>query len=447
MSKESSTATSRNRDMSLIEIPSKFSLAQTNSEFMQDSYAIACSTNSIPTTFKPERPVDTQETISGGSDNEEIVLFRGRKQTRQSNQISPPASYVQRDAFALQDLPHRSSSQRSKTSNDHQENIVASRRSHPMELQNSFSKRALDVSAKPGVASNNAFADYIENIGQGNLTDLSDESIPLQPPQINTDKSSFNVNENPLPSKPPSATTKFRLGENIWEDFVGIDHPAQFDPPSSVSKEDQVARYPADNPEGGHDNSVVSSLHNNRMTDEEIAKRLAKQEELGLGSAEMLLFDGTDDVVGSDDDLGDPDLAFLRNEAKQYVLHSKGDTDRSSRSLLSALDDWSSGAEGDQYGEFDVLDTERPSLQVFGGTRSRKWSELVDFGMGPEMILAWEKDRLKKGAKKKEREILRAQGLLGGGTGNAMKAKYPEGMVWDSIRDELKAFLLSNQQT
>ena len=180
-----------------------------------------------------------------------------------------------------------------------------------------------------------------------------------------------------------------------------------------------------------------------KLTDEEIAERLAKQEELGLGSAELVLFDGLEDFNERTDVTQEGDeVAFLRGEARRYAQRKSGR--KSVTSTLADLPDLQST--GDQYGDFDIMDRERPSLQNPRKKLGRTQYDMSDTDLETEMLLTWEKDRSKKRVRKQQREAMRAQGLLGKGGNLEMKAKYPEGMAWESIREELRSFLVSEQQ-
>ena len=181
------------------------------------------------------------------------------------------------------------------------------------------------------------------------------------------------------------------------------------------------------------------------MTDEQIAKRLAKQEELGLSSAEIVLFDGSEIVnenIDEDHEADEVDnVEFLWEEAHRYVRRRKK-TDVGH--VLTELQDIGSGTQ--QYGDFDIMDRERPSLQPRKKHRAMSL-QLSDSELESEMLIAWDKDRSKKKARKQQREALRAEGLLGSKGSADLNTKYPQGMVWDDVRAELRLFLMSNRQT
>ena len=185
-----------------------------------------------------------------------------------------------------------------------------------------------------------------------------------------------------------------------------------------------------------------------QMTDEQIAQRLAKQEELGLDSSQVLLFDGHE-VSRSGTAEEDPEAAELeqlRQEAKQYMSQAiKG---KGRRSALREVSDLEGDFEGDDYGDFDVMDRERASLQVRGKKRKgENMRYFCDSEVEAQLQLAWEKDRSSKKARKQQRELLRKEGGLGKHAENDMWAKYPNGMAWDQIREEMRDFMLSHRET
>lgn len=180
-----------------------------------------------------------------------------------------------------------------------------------------------------------------------------------------------------------------------------------------------------------------------RMTDEHIARLLAKQEELGLRSNELLLFDGDEDQSSEEDE---DDVLFQsaatkrRRKGKRRQQNQSTDAFSSAMALADMFDQ-------DPYGDFDVMDHDRPSLK--SAPRSRRNApafDISDTELEASLQLAWEKDRSKKKIKKKEREELRAQGLLGNNGQTDLKVKYREGISFGEIRHELIEFMTSARQ-
>lgn len=181
-----------------------------------------------------------------------------------------------------------------------------------------------------------------------------------------------------------------------------------------------------------------------RLSDEKLARLLAKQEDLGLGSEELVLFDEMFADEGEGD--GDSDI-----ELRMALAASrKKRKPRSKRSNLFAdFDDDDDEMIGDDYGDFDIMDRDRPSI----GRGSKMKSDPLTWGLSDsdqaeELRNVWVADRRKKKEKKQEREELRAQGLLG--KKNKFKpdlnARYNEGMDIDQLSRELQEFLFSTNE-
>ncbi|KAI9830266.1 MAG: hypothetical protein M1819_005793 [Sarea resinae] len=198
-----------------------------------------------------------------------------------------------------------------------------------------------------------------------------------------------------------------------------------------------------------------------RMSDERIARLLSKQEELGLGSEDLLLLD-------DDEEEGEEEEEYLRREIQDIKTGShRGFRSVSADARTNRLRGRRSKQSGggypsatlmadvltqDAYNGFDVMDHERPSLRKKAkGRRGPLPFELSDSEIEASLRVAWTNDRNKKKARKEEREELRAQGLLGRKNKNKNKAdlktKYKEGMTLDEVKDEIKEFLISRHES
>ncbi|CAN9125282.1 unnamed protein product [Alternaria alternata] len=179
------------------------------------------------------------------------------------------------------------------------------------------------------------------------------------------------------------------------------------------------------------------------LDDETIAKILQKQEELGLGGDEVMLYAGDDffDDSGPANDYSYG--AYSRpSKKKGRGRGNKEPTFPSASAMVAAL-------EMDPYGGFDIMDTERPSLKPKKkGRRGQPPPELDDSDLNEQLQSAWANDREKKRLKKAEREELRQQGLLGRkGKGPNLKVKYQGGIDMEDIVEELREFLVGDMQT
>jgi hypothetical protein len=180
-----------------------------------------------------------------------------------------------------------------------------------------------------------------------------------------------------------------------------------------------------------------------RMSDEQIARILAKQEELGIGSDEIILFG---DEADAEDDV-DLEIANNMPTASMLDVFSKQPRGRGARRPRGDFP--SATAMADAYDGFDVMDFNRPSLKKKPKGRKGKLAlDLSDSELEAEMQMAFENDRVKKKERKQEREELRAQGLLGKKNGKPdMKQKYKEGMGIHDVKEEIKRFLMGDNTT
>ncbi|KAL8944825.1 MAG: hypothetical protein Q9216_000247 [Gyalolechia sp. 2 TL-2023] len=187
------------------------------------------------------------------------------------------------------------------------------------------------------------------------------------------------------------------------------------------------------------------------MTDEQIARLLAKQEELGLSSSELLLFDGNE--AGDDEEVlpsGEEDNnVFSRiSAATKRSRRAKPSNQYQSLGASSSAKLAADFLNQDHYREFDVMDHGRPSLRrAPKGRRGAPAFELSDTELESHLLLAWEEDRSKKNLHKKEREQLRSQGLLAKPNQVNLRAKYREGISFSEVKTELIEFMVSTRQS
>ena len=209
---------------------------------------------------------------------------------------------------------------------------------------------------------------------------------------------------------------------------------------SSTSEEDEEDGEDSDDSEGDDDESDEDE----ELDDETIARVLQKQEELGLGADELVLY-AADDYFGGSSRADDYiPLNFGRSNRKQQKRgrRTREPTFPSASAMADALD-------MDPYDGFDIMDTERPSLRPKKkGRRGQVPFELDDSDLNEQLQNAWETDRQKKRLKKAEREELRQQGLLGRkGKAPNLKVKYKDGMMMEDVLEEMREFLIGDMQT
>ncbi|PGG97834.1 hypothetical protein AJ79_09070 [Helicocarpus griseus UAMH5409] len=178
------------------------------------------------------------------------------------------------------------------------------------------------------------------------------------------------------------------------------------------------------------------------MTDEQMARLLQTQESFGLGTNDVLLFDGN---------AGFDDFENILGSKFPYKSSSQSKKRRNRKGNFPSASAFADALDQNPYGGFDVMDFDRPSLKK--KPKGRRHAHQQDFGLSDselewELQTSWENDRKKKKAKKQEREELRSQGLLGTKPGKInMKAKYTEGMSIEDAKQEIRTFLGSSSQS
>lgn len=150
--------------------------------------------------------------------------------------------------------------------------------------------------------------------------------------------------------------------------------------------------------------------------------------------------------VSSEDENELDDLDLLEELAVQYSTKGKKSS-RSGQNLFPPASAFADALESDPYYGFDIMDFDRPSLQKKSkGKKPPALEDLMlsDSDLDFQIHEAWQNDRKKKKTKKKERDELRSQGLLGRSPGDAdLKIKYAKGMNMEDLVTELRTFMLS----
>ncbi|KAJ5306653.1 hypothetical protein N7508_005668 [Penicillium antarcticum] len=148
------------------------------------------------------------------------------------------------------------------------------------------------------------------------------------------------------------------------------------------------------------------------------------------------------DDLDSDDDL--EDFILLEDLATGHSKSGKKGA-RSGKLQFPSASAFADALDSDPYFGFDIMDFDRPSLRKKPkGKQAIPELMLSDSEFEIELQEAWQNDRRKKKLRKKEREELRAQGLLGRKGGNPdLKAKYSKEMNMEQFMTELRSFLLS----
>ncbi|CRK27348.1 hypothetical protein BN1708_014764 [Verticillium longisporum] len=219
---------------------------------------------------------------------------------------------------------------------------------------------------------------------------------------------------------------------------------------ASTEREAILADYIANMRENGDDLGLITSQGH--------AKR-------DIGGSDMDMHVGNGLHSAQDDDKSGPsgdaaslagssksidDLDAMDYESKQREPHTRStDNDFLLAKLLAAgeaTDAYSS--QDDEYDDLDFMEWGDP---ITKRTRKPKKGKLPVFNVSDSELEAvlqstYNNDRLKKAERKKEREKLRAQGLLGKkGKPEDLRVKYPQGMGIEQIAQELESFLKNSQ--
>ncbi|KAF4947321.1 hypothetical protein FGADI_10502 [Fusarium gaditjirri] len=98
--------------------------------------------------------------------------------------------------------------------------------------------------------------------------------------------------------------------------------------------------------------------------------------------------------------------------------------------------------------DFDFMDWDRPSLRQRKGkgARAQISFSMSDSELEASLQASWKSDRLKKSERKKQREEMRALGMLGKKDADDLRVKYPDGMNMDQVADELQTFLMGSDE-
>ncbi|KAI3319964.1 hypothetical protein HD806DRAFT_255397 [Xylariaceae sp. AK1471] len=218
-------------------------------------------------------------------------------------------------------------------------------------------------------------------------------------------------------------------GFSILRDLGGTDSDAIPTQPSSGDESFNELYDEADE-EDAEEQDEERQL---QSADERLARLIAKQEELGLDADDVLLFDGLD-----------PDDGWLPAPMSMPRRKKKGASKKSKMSQRGSQFP-SATRMAEAFDAMDLMDMQCSRLQS-----SKKGP--VSFGLSDSELedalnVAIQKDRLKKADKKKAREELRSQGLLGKNVNPSdLRVKYRGGMSLDDLADEFEAFMLSTRE-
>ncbi|KAI5196370.1 hypothetical protein E4T39_07809 [Aureobasidium subglaciale] len=231
--------------------------------------------------------------------------------------------------------------------------------------------------------------------------------------------------------------------EDEWEDESDSeeeeDDDDDDDDTGSEDSSELEERLLREEREAWEDDADIRERRAQAMTDEELALLFMKQEELGIGGDDIMLYDDRFGDVG-DARAGLASYAVKTPKGKKKKGGRKSDNFPDATLMADVL-------EQDAYGGFDVMDYDRPSLRKKNkGRKNGPLPEelgLSDSDLVEELQNQWANDRSKKASKKAEREELRQLGMLGKKNKFKpdMNQRYTEGITMGQVRFELQDFL------
>ncbi|KAI2627488.1 hypothetical protein GGR54DRAFT_628640 [Hypoxylon sp. NC1633] len=359
------------------------------------------------TSYKLEH-YSSHESVNYDSDSsEEVILFKGRDR----NNLKPAFTGhdkdgVNADSLILRGLSHESHIVEETLHRDttlpgdaaEKVNFVhldakSRERNKQCDKHHKFNRDAVSSDEEAAM-----IADYIANIKDWEEASNSDEIEPL-----GISSHSFSV----------------------LRELGGADSDRA---PHGISTEDGMDN--STEGEADAENQRRLELEDEHMA--HMAHMLAKQVELGLGGDDVLLFDGE----ASDD-------GWLT--APKAVLHRKRKGDSKRAKITQKKGQYPSATQmADAFDELDLMD--RHQLSFGGLNKGPAAFNVSDSELEEAMRSTWQKDRLKKAQKKKARQELRSQGLLGKNIDpDDLRVKYLGGMSLDDLANELEVFLLGSQ--
>ncbi|KAH6653704.1 hypothetical protein BKA67DRAFT_658048 [Truncatella angustata] len=216
----------------------------------------------------------------------------------------------------------------------------------------------------------------------------------------------------------------------ILRDLGGTDSDAVPEP----TTEDDSDEADSGEDDGAAENSELTDAQRQRIEkqDARMARLLAKQEELGFGGDNIVLYDDSDS-----DDQDDWQIA-----PKVTPRRKKKGSTKQAKIIQKKGQFPSATAMADAFDHLDLMNWHRATSNSKSRPPVHSDSELEE-----AMEIAFNKDRLKKAEKKRQREALRAQGLLGKNVKpDDLRVKYLVGMSKDELVFELEQFLIGEDE-
>lgn len=199
-----------------------------------------------------------------------------------------------------------------------------------------------------------------------------------------------------------------------------------------------------DNDEEAEEENVFANADvASEIDDEALARLLAKQEELGIDEDELVI---TSAEISR---YNNRFVATSNSRMAEYRQKAGADQSRPPIKQGPRSKIPSASAVADAFDEMDLMDWGRHNPpRKPKSKRGQPTFNLSDSEMEAHLQATFKKDRLRKKERKLEREELRAAGLLGKhGNPDDLRVKYPTGISIDQIKEEMRTFLQSDDET
>lgn len=199
-----------------------------------------------------------------------------------------------------------------------------------------------------------------------------------------------------------------------------------------------------ENDEEAEEGNVFANVNAaSEIDDEALARLLAKQEELGIDEDELVITSA--EITRYNNRF----VATSNSRMAEYSQKAGADQSRLPTKPGPRSKIPSASAVADAFDEMDLMDWGRHNPpRKPKSKRGQPTFNLSDSEMEAHLQATFKKDRLLKKERKLEREELRAAGLLGKhGNPDDLRVKYPTGISIDQIKEEMRTFLQSDDET
>ncbi|KAJ5624718.1 hypothetical protein N7510_001027 [Penicillium lagena] len=266
-------------------------------------------------------------------------------------------------------------------------------------------------------------ADYIANMDSDYCDEDTHSTLPEIEGGITVDKATTQQDLSmQVPTEPPGNPNTQTESESKSESEVHVQSSIDGKPQKTTWTERVTS-----------DSDIEKLVLANMHLDPDLASTVVSDED------EETADELEESDLNEDDDMDTVDIDMLQEQLDRYTR-----AQRKKHGFVSATA-FADALESDPYYGLDIMDFNRPSLRKKSKGKKPLFDlDISDSELEFELEQAWENDRRTKKMKKKEREQLRAEGLLGRSTKSPdLKAKYPKDMNMEELITEMRAFLLS----